>query len=64
VEGANASGEAEGLDLSSYIADLTPKQQKEFLDSQEAFLDSLSPEDLAKFKLTPEELAKFRREAP
>ena len=36
---------------------------KEFLESQEAFLDSLSPAGLAKFNLTPETLAKFRREA-
>ena len=56
-------GLAEGLDLGRYIADLTPKQQKAFLDSQEAFLDSLSREELSEFKLTPEKLAKFRREA-
>jgi uncharacterized protein YjbI with pentapeptide repeats len=54
---------AKGLDLGRYLSDLTPKQQKAFLDSQEAFLDSLSREKLAKFKLTPEELARIRREA-
>jgi uncharacterized protein YjbI with pentapeptide repeats len=52
-----------GLDLGRYIADLTPKQQKEFLDSQEEFLDSLSREQLSKFNLSPEELARIRREA-
>ena len=52
-----------GLDLSRHLADLSPPQRKEFLNSQKAFLDSLSLQELARFKLTPETLAKFRREA-
>jgi hypothetical protein len=59
----DGGGPAEGLDLGRYIADLYPKEQKAFLDSQRAFLDSLSREQLSKFKLSPEKLARIRREA-
>ena len=52
-----------GLDLGRYIANRPPKGQKTFLDSHEAFLDSLSREELAQFNLTEEKLAAFRRVA-
>jgi hypothetical protein len=51
------------LDLDRVITDLPPDEQKEFLDAQKEFLDSLSPRKLAKFQLSSEKLAKFRREA-
>jgi uncharacterized protein YjbI with pentapeptide repeats len=54
---------AQNLDLGRFITDLPQNDRKEFLESQEAFLDSLSPAELAKFNLTPENLATFRREA-
>jgi uncharacterized protein YjbI with pentapeptide repeats len=54
---------ARNLNLGKFIARVPPEQQKAFLDSQKAFLDSLSPDELAKFNLTPETLAEFRQEA-
>ncbi len=51
------------LDLDRVITDLPPDEQKEFLDAQKGFLDSLSPRELAKFNLSSEKLAKFRQEA-
>ena len=55
---------AENLDLDDYIrSDLSSDLMKIFLDSQRAFLDSLSREELSKFNLSPEKLAAFRREA-
>jgi uncharacterized protein YjbI with pentapeptide repeats len=55
---------AEKLNLGRFITDLVfRKKQKEFLDWQKEFLDSLSREELGKFNLTPEKLAKLRREA-
>lgn len=55
---------AQNLDLDAYITDLIGVGlATDFLDSQKAFLDSLSREELAKFKLTPEKLARFRSEA-
>jgi uncharacterized protein YjbI with pentapeptide repeats len=62
LESANLAG-AFGLDLDRYLATLQLVFRKPFLDSQRAFLDSLSPRQLAKFNLTPEQLAKYRREA-
>jgi uncharacterized protein YjbI with pentapeptide repeats len=60
---ANLKG-TENLDLARYLTGLDdPTWQKDFLDSQKAFLDSLSPKELAKFNLSPEKLAVFRREA-
>jgi uncharacterized protein YjbI with pentapeptide repeats len=52
-----------GLDLDRYISALPLAERKVFLDSQKVILDSMSPEELATFKLSPEELAKFREEA-
>lgn len=60
--GAELRG-ATGLNLQRFITDLFQEEREEFLDSQEQFLDSLSPAELAKFNLTPEKLEKFRREA-
>jgi uncharacterized protein YjbI with pentapeptide repeats len=62
LEGADLAG-AKQLNLDGFITALPPEGQKAFLDAQRAFLDSLSPEDLAKFNLSPEKLARFRREA-
>jgi uncharacterized protein YjbI with pentapeptide repeats len=67
LKGAHLSGAyldgAKNLDLGRFMVDLPPIEQKRFLDSQKAFLDSLSREELAKFNLSPEKLATFRREA-
>ena len=52
-----------GLDLPLFMTDLPPERQKEFLDSQKAFLNSLSREQLSRFNLSPEKLARIRREA-
>jgi len=57
LEGAN------NLDLDGFITHLPPDRQKVFLDSQKAFLDSLSREALLEFNLSPEKLARIRREA-
>jgi uncharacterized protein YjbI with pentapeptide repeats len=54
---------ANNLDLGGFITQLPPDRQKVFLDSQKAFLDSLSREQLSKFNLSPEKLARIRREA-
>jgi uncharacterized protein YjbI with pentapeptide repeats len=54
---------AMNLDLGHYITGLTLELQKQFLDSQEAFLDSLSRDELADFHLTPEKLAGLRKHA-
>jgi len=54
---------ARNLNLGKYIGGLQAEQLKAFLDSEEKFLDSLSPAGLAKFKLTREKLAKLRRQA-
>jgi uncharacterized protein YjbI with pentapeptide repeats len=54
---------ASNLDLGGFITHLPPDRQKVFLDSQKAFLDSLSREELSKFNLSPETLARIRREA-
>jgi uncharacterized protein YjbI with pentapeptide repeats len=62
LEGSNLEG-ANNLDLGRFITGLPPERQKLFLNSQKAFLDSLSPEELAKFKLSSGKLARFRREA-
>ena len=62
-DAAENAGLTKGLDLSGYLADRTPQQQKHFLATEKDFLDSLSPDELATFNLTPEKLAKFRREA-
>jgi uncharacterized protein YjbI with pentapeptide repeats len=67
LTGANLVGAeleaAKNLDLEGYITALAPQRQRAFLDSQKAFLDSLSRKELATFKLTPETLARIRREA-
>jgi uncharacterized protein YjbI with pentapeptide repeats len=52
-----------GLDLDLFITALPPERQKVFLDSQKAFLNSLSRKELSRFNLSPEKLARFRREA-
>jgi uncharacterized protein YjbI with pentapeptide repeats len=57
---ANLEG-ARNLNLYAFITELRPDLKKNFLDSQKAFLDSLSREELAKFNLSPEKLARFRR---
>jgi uncharacterized protein YjbI with pentapeptide repeats len=63
LRGAHLRG-AKNLDLDRFITGLRRKRQKKvFLDSQKAFLDSLSREELAKFKLSPERLAQLRKEA-
>jgi uncharacterized protein YjbI with pentapeptide repeats len=65
LEDANLKG-AQGLDLDRWltdIAELDPALKKSFLNSEAAFLDSLSRQELAKFNLTPEQLAKLRKEA-
>jgi len=49
--------------LGGFITHPPPDRQKVFLDSQQAFLDSLSREHLSKFNLSPEKLARIRREA-
>jgi uncharacterized protein YjbI with pentapeptide repeats len=54
---------AHDLDLHGVITDLPSDEQKEFLNAQKKFLDSLSPRELTTFNLTPEKLAKLRREA-
>ena len=54
---------AHDLDLDGVITDLAPDEQKELLDAQKEFLDSLSPEELATFNLTPGKLARLRKEA-
>ena len=51
------------MNIERFITEQAPKRQKVFLDSQKAFLDSLSPDELAKFNLTPKRLAQVRREA-
>jgi uncharacterized protein YjbI with pentapeptide repeats len=63
IERTTDFGGADNLDLDRLISELPPKEQKLFLRAQKQFLDSLSPEELAKFNLSPEKLAKFRREA-
>jgi hypothetical protein len=63
LEDTNIKG-AQNLDLYRYITELDdPTWQKDFLDSQKAFLDSLSPKELAAFNLSPEKLARIRSEA-
>ena len=55
---------AKNLDLGRFITDLSQHQKKAFLDSEKAFLDSLSrKKKLASFNLSPEKLATFRRQA-
>jgi uncharacterized protein YjbI with pentapeptide repeats len=56
--------QARNLDLDELLSDVPSADWlKRFLVSQKAFLDSLSPDELAEFNLSPEKLAKFRREA-
>jgi len=62
LRGANLNG-ATNLDLSEYIARLSPEEQEAFLDSEEAFLNSLSLDELAKFNLTRKKLASLRSRA-
>jgi len=54
---------ATNLDLYRYIAGLLPTGQKQFLEAQRDFLDSLSLDELANFQLTPEKLAELREHA-
>ncbi len=54
---------ARNLDLDVFITGLSAKEKDVFLARQKTFLDSLSPDELARFSLTPERLAEFRREA-
>ena len=75
LKGANLVGAelrgATGLNLQKFITDLSQEERndlgqtkrEEFLDSQEEFLDSLSPAELAKFNLSPDKLKELRREA-
>jgi uncharacterized protein YjbI with pentapeptide repeats len=72
LDGANLEGVdlyyaslewANNLDLSRLLNNQPPEWQKRFLDSQKAFLDSLSPDELAEFNLSPGKLANFRRQA-
>ena len=60
LAGANLTG-ARTLNLDKFIAGLQRAGQKRFLDSEKTFLDSLSPDELAKFNLTREKLAKLRK---
>jgi uncharacterized protein YjbI with pentapeptide repeats len=62
LEGAHLE-DAKNLNLGRFIAGLPLQKQKAFLDSEKVFLDSLSPEELARFNLSPEQLARLRREA-
>jgi uncharacterized protein YjbI with pentapeptide repeats len=57
LAGANLAG-ARDLDLGRYISELATGKLR-FLDSQKAFLDSLSPKDLASFSLSAEDMVKF-----
>ena len=61
-EFANLRG-ANGLDLAHFTTELPLERQRAFLDSEQAFLDSLSPGELAKFNLSPEKLASLRKAA-
>jgi uncharacterized protein YjbI with pentapeptide repeats len=55
---------ARNLDLDRFITeDLGPRARTRFLRYQWDFLTSLSPTELAKFKLSPERLAELGREA-
>jgi uncharacterized protein YjbI with pentapeptide repeats len=62
LRGARLAG-ARGLDLGRYIAELPPREKKDVLGMQRTFLNSLSPDELAKFNLTREKLARLRRQA-
>ena len=58
LEGANLEG-AKNLNLWHYLSELTRDKQTAFLNSQQAFLESLSPEDLTSFSLSKEAIADF-----